>query len=602
MFKPTDRQTELFGASSHLAESARERLAKTWAEPFRRKVMPILLEAEQDFADLYPSQTGRGCWSVARKLGLCILQELQDLTDEQTINALSFDARWQHALMLAPDKAYLSRISLWDFRCRLIEADPEMGRLGELIGRIAEEAIDELGLDISVQRCDSTHITSNIEVKSRADLFRKTLRYFDAWLQDEWPDERARLSEPFVEWLDAEPEHWFGRLNKGEYRARLEQMAQWMLEIIEAFEEHEDISAHERFELVVQLFDEHCVIKRSTPDRSGTDGSSGSSGGSGAGRADDSDRDDADPNESTASSSSAKLRHKPQGGSRALQSPYDPDAGYTSHKGTGYSMHIVETCGNEGKPEMILHQEVHPAETDCGRMSPILRQLRSAGFRPDVMLADAGYGTGQEVLKARLKGTELLAPIPRGNQPKNRFGRERFELDEKTGTVLRCPTGKKPCRHGQRRSRSRRVGQARYAYFYPSHCETCPLFEQCPTTPPDSGQGAYQLELRPAQLARDRRLAEQATDKFWEEYGLRSGIEATASELKRAHGVGDLRVRRLPKVRMKAALKVCACNIKRWIRAVLTRIRHLILALFCLLWLLGGALWRSNRHSRPVSA
>lgn len=54
MFKPTDRQTELFGVSSHLADSARERLAKTWAEPSRRKVMPILLDAEKDFADLYP--------------------------------------------------------------------------------------------------------------------------------------------------------------------------------------------------------------------------------------------------------------------------------------------------------------------------------------------------------------------------------------------------------------------------------------------------------------------------------------------------------------------------------------------------------------------
>ena len=28
-----------------------------------------------------------------------------------------------------------------------------------------------------------------------------------------------------------------------------------------------------------------------------------------------------------------------------LQSPYDPDASY-GHKGTGYSLHITETCNN----------------------------------------------------------------------------------------------------------------------------------------------------------------------------------------------------------------------------------------------------------------
>ena len=42
------------------------------------------------------------------------------------------------------------------------------------------------------------------------------------------------------------------------------------------------------------------------------------------------------------------------------------------------------------------------------------------------------------------------------------------------------------------------------------------------------------------------------------------------SELKRAHGMGKLRVRRLPQVRFSVASKVAACNIKRWLRAMAT--------------------------------
>ena len=51
--------------------------------------------------------------------------------------------------------------------------------------------------------------------------------------------------------------------------------------------------------------------------------------------------------------------------------------------------------------------------------------------------------------------------------------------------------------------------------------------------------------------------------------GIRSaaGIEATNSELKRAHGIGKLRVRRAVKVCFVVACKIIACNIKRWAKA-----------------------------------
>lgn len=583
MYKPSDRQAELFDASSQLTESAKKRLQNSWAEGFRRRVMPILFDVEDEFADLYDSETGRGCWSVARKLGILLLQARFDTTDEETVGALSFDIRWQYALMLTPDEAYLSRVSLWDFRCRLIEADPEMERLSALVSRIAEEAADELGLDLSEQRCDSTHITSNITTKSRGDLFRKVLRHFDNELNKEWPDQRSRLSEELVEWLDADPEHWFGRLTDDEYQARLEQMADWVLEIVETFRDHDEIAVWEPYQVVVQLLEEHCVVDLEAPDdddgsddemvtaTSSTEAEARAESTEASPQAEPEDSapesQQADPDQST---TTATLRHSPQGGSTSLQSPYDPDAGYTSHKGTGYSMHIIETCGNdEDTPEMIVHQAVHPADTDTGKMTGLLDQLDDRGLLPETMLADAGYGTGSAIVEAAHKGTDLIAPVSRGNQAQERFGRERFEIDEESGVVQRCPDGNKPCRHGMRRSASHADTQTLHAYFYPSQCESCELLEQCPTRPPDSGRGAYQLELRHRQLARDRRLAEQKTDEFWDSYRLRSGVEATASELKRAHGVGDLRIRRLPRVRMEAALKACACNIKRWVRALL---------------------------------
>ncbi len=62
----------------------------------------------------------------------------------------------------------------------------------------------------------------------------------------------------------------------------------------------------------------------------------------------------------------------------------------------------------------------------------------------------------------------------------------------------------------------------------------------------------------------------QQKDDWKMRYKIRAGVEATQSELKRAHGLGKLRVRRKPKVIFAVVCKVTACNIKRWAKALFT--------------------------------
>jgi hypothetical protein len=65
-------------------------------------------------------------------------------------------------------------------------------------------------------------------------------------------------------------------------------------------------------------------------------------------------------------------------------------------------------------------------------------------------------------------------------------------------------------------------------------------------------------------LARRRRYED--TPEFRKRYAARAGIEATASELKRAHGMGRLWVRRDSRVRLAVFLKSIACNVKRMVK------------------------------------
>jgi hypothetical protein len=112
MFKPTDRQRSLFETENQLPESVKRRLKDSWAEGFAAKVLPVLLEEEVLFSSLYCEDNGRPNWSVTRMLGLSLLQEFYNLDDQKALDCLAFDIRWQHALGLTPEEAYLSRRSL----------------------------------------------------------------------------------------------------------------------------------------------------------------------------------------------------------------------------------------------------------------------------------------------------------------------------------------------------------------------------------------------------------------------------------------------------------------------------------------------------------
>ena len=74
--------------------------------------------------------------------------------------------------------------------------------------------------------------------------------------------------------------------------------------------------------------------------------------------------------------------------------------------------------------------------------------------------------------------------------------------------------------------------------------------------------GDFRLEITFELRLRDQMYALQQTTAWKDRYKIRSGIEATNSELKRAHGIGRLKVRRLAKVCFAVACKVTACNIK----------------------------------------
>jgi IS5 family transposase len=81
--------------------------------------------------------------------------------------------------------------------------------------------------------------------------------------------------------------------------------------------------------------------------------------------------------------------------------------------------------------------------------------------------------------------------------------------------------------------------------------------------------GVYVLEADLIKVNIERRRRAEASGEFRRRYAVRAGVEGTNSELKRAHGLGRLRVRGGLRVRLAVYLKALACNLKRMVQALL---------------------------------
>ena len=157
-----------------LPETKQARLERRWPGIFRREILPMLLEAEAEFAGLYHGVLGAPNKPVAELVGILVLKEFHDYTDEQTLEAVEFDLQWQYALQLGVSEAYVCQKTLHNFRERLVHSQKHQTLFHQLTDRI----IDRFGLDTSRQRMDSTQVVGAMQQLSRLGLFVKTIETF----------------------------------------------------------------------------------------------------------------------------------------------------------------------------------------------------------------------------------------------------------------------------------------------------------------------------------------------------------------------------------------------------------------------------------------
>ena len=202
--------------------------------------------------------------------------------------------------------------------------------------------------------------------------------------------------------------------------------------------------------------------------------------------------------------------------------------------------------------------------SDQHAVIPVIDALGAKGCKPEEVLADTGYGRGQNIVDASERNVELVSPAC-GSAPQPAEGevtRDDFMFSADGQRLEQCPRGHAPIEQGPSGPNDSR----RTARMDIATCATVPLIQACPARL-NGRANPMTFPWPPAEGATAARRRAEQPPAFKTRYRIRSGIEATNAEYKGPYGGGRLRVRGHPAVARTVKIKFTALNIRRWMQA-----------------------------------
>lgn len=507
-----------------LSERKIKLLANSWAGVFRKYITSTL--PVEELAKHYSAHMGRPTKELTTVMGAVVLQQVFDLTDEETREQLAFNQQWHYALdSFNQDDHVLSLKTLWTCRHLLVTSGSDKNILNTVTDKLART----FDLDTSAQRLDSVHVHSNMARLGRVRLLAGVIRVFLRNLKRQNRDlyDTEISTDLKARYEDKNSSGYFGDVKPSGSKRRLGDIADDLYWLLLHFSENVDINSMYTYKAIERVFSEHCKL-------------------SGEG--------------------DIIVIPAKEIPSDSLQNPSDPDAGYDGHKGQGYQVQIMETYsdGNDDNDDgdavelnLITHAEVEPANChDSKALEPVLDDVSERGLSPVEALADASYGSDDNVKIAKELGVDLIAPVPGKKSDKN-LGQ--FEFDKESLIVLKCPVGNKPDK-----IKHNKTGKLT-AIWELDKCEKCPYSDDCPTQVRVKGRYLYYTRKEIRLLF--RREYEES-EEFRDKYRYRAGIEGTNSRFIQMTGARRLRYRGLNRVSFAELMKILGMNLFRVTRYI----------------------------------
>lgn len=509
-----------------LSPVAFKRLQQSWEQLFRLVILKLLPATE--LARHFDPILGRPTKELYSMAGLIFIMEFRDWTQAEAVEAYTFHANIQYALNLDPEGQSLCERTLQ----RYLKLFREDHLAQQVMTEVTAELVRLLELDISEQRLDSTHIESNMAKFGRVRLMSTGIRNFLEQLKKQDDATYQALPASLRERYGASKNALFGdwkKLDEKGIEAVRQSVAEDLMLLVERFRADAQYNQVPTYLMLATIFRQQCEVIQD------------------------------------------KVQLKKKTGGDIICNPSDPDATFDGHKGSGYQVQISETCHSENGVQLILSAIPQTAcASDASSLTTVVEDLKENELLPQSLLADTAYGGDSNQQYCEAAGIDLISPTS-GKCPEEHVNADHltaadFQVElrdatdergrvEAVPTCVACPVGKEP----HRSFYDSYLDEIRILQD-PKVCDACPLQSKCPCR---LASGWSQVTINAKEVRLIERRRHELTDKFRDDYRMRSGIESTNSQLKRVTGLGQLRVRGRPAVFMSVLLKIAGWNILR---------------------------------------
>jgi hypothetical protein len=516
------KQMELFDPWAYLGLKRRKLLNQSWAGLFQKEILCEL--PVRDFVPFFDKTFGRPSKELYTVLGVLILQQSLDLTDEETVSQLAFNIQWHYALNITEESdtaKYIAPKTLWNMRS--IAVDNQLDSI--LFDSITNKLALVFKVNTDNQRLDSVHIKSNMQRLGRIRIFSNSIHKFLKNLKRAHKNIFNTIDKDIIDTYFTEKSlSCFAMVKPSKSQKSLASLSKDLFNLVQQFRSCPEVKNMNSFKLLERVLKEQCNLN-TTDNRK----------------------------------HSVEVKKPDEIPSDSLQNPSDPDATYSGHKGQGYQVQIMETyTDTEDKNikaktlNLITHVNVEQAcKSDAHALKPAIESTKVKGLDPKELEADTLYGGDDNYEYAKSQGVDLVSPAKTTrNKKSNDISSFKFS---NSGHVTSCPGGHKPL--------ITKKNKSRYAQgFCPKTCSQCPLLQDCPVK---AGKRHYYLRYEEKVMRLAKRRAYERTDEFKDRYRWRAGVEATMSEYDKRTGAKRLRVRGFKAVRFAAVLKTIGVNIFR---------------------------------------
>jgi len=360
MFKKSDKETQLdvFSSVSNMLDSSAQKQYSDkshWHNQFREQV--VLRIDETIFRILFNSTTGAPNSPIRTLIGMMTLKEAFGWSDSQLYEHCRFNLLVRSSLGLfnmndplpVESTYYLLRKRIYDHQKQT--GEDLMEQVFETITRGQVKDFEVNGRSI---RMDSKLIGSNIAVFSRYEIIHQTLSLFYKSLDKAAKSRLSKSDREQLEGLvDEECEKTVYRSTKEELTTRLQTIGILIYRMMKLYGNLRT----DRFELLERVFNEQYSISEDKK---------------------------------------VVLRPKEEISSSSVQSPHDPDCGYSNKQGQnikGYRANITETCSDNHNLNLITNVLVEKANTgDASFVKPAISgSVEVTGQPVEKVYLDGGF-------------------------------------------------------------------------------------------------------------------------------------------------------------------------------------------------------------------